>query len=336
MRTNENNWRRIRSVVFTVFVFNVLLANGHELNTADPVVHGKKGFHKSLPFTRKKDAKEGAINADDKAYRENFAGLQGNIKLVPALVMQLKEHAGNNPIDSSLDLYLLIGQSNMSGRGSMTSKYTSEGAANVLMLNKDNKWVPAKHPLHFDKPSIVGVGPGLSFGIEMSMRNSAHKIGLVPCAVGGTSIDKWKPDAYDSATKTHPYDDMMRRIEEAQKSGKFKGVIWLQGESDANPKKASVYLVKLEELIRRIRQVTNDPELPFVAGELGRFKVPFNVINLELKKLPGAVAYTSVASSKGLKDKGDKTHFDAASAEKYGKRFARKMKQLQRKLKRHR
>ncbi|MEO6844256.1 MAG: sialate O-acetylesterase, partial [Ginsengibacter sp.] len=72
-----------------------------------------------------------------------------------------------NTVDSSFDLYLLIGQSNMSGRGVVTEKFKEEGDPNVFMLTKENTWVPAKNPLHFDKPTIVGVGPGLSFGIAM-------------------------------------------------------------------------------------------------------------------------------------------------------------------------
>ncbi len=240
--------------------------------------------------------------------------------------------------DSLFDLYLLIGQSNMAGRGEITDKYKNAGRSDVLMLDKENHWVQARHPLHFDKPSAAGVGPGLSFGIEMAKKNhghsqnAVHKIGLIPCAVGGTSIDTWKPGGFDVATKTHPYDDMMVRLKEAQKYGVIKGVIWLQGESDSNPEKVKDYLIKLEELINRIRTVTYNPSLPFVAGELGRYKEQYQHINNELVKLPARVANTAVASSKGFTDKGDSVHFDSASAEKYGKRFAKEMKRLQKRI----
>lgn len=235
--------------------------------------------------------------------------------------------------DVSMDLYLLIGQSNMAGRGIITEQYKNEGNANVLMLDKENNWIPAKHPLHFDKPTVAGVGPGLSFGIEMAKKNHGIKIGLIPCAVGGTSIDVWQPGGFDKATNTHPYDDMLVRLKEAQKSGTLKGVIWLQGESDSSPEKAIGYLEKLRELIERIRKEAGDNSLPFVAGELGRYKEQYSNINDQLKQLPVNVNNTAVASSKGFTDKGDSTHFDAASAEKYGERFAKKMKGLQKKIK---
>ncbi len=231
-------------------------------------------------------------------------------------------------VDTSYDLYLLIGQSNMAGRGQITGKFKEEGSPKVFMLNKENEWIPAKHPLHFDKPTIVGVGPGLSFGIAMA-KKSSHNIGLIPCAVGGTSINTWQPGAYDSATRTHPYDDMLFRLREAQKSGALKGVIWLQGESDSSPEQAAGYLAKLEELISRIRAVANNNRLPFVAGELGRYRAQYQKINSIIDKLPETVSNTGFASSKGLTDKGDTTHFTSKSAEKMGTRMARKMKQLQ-------
>lgn len=237
-----------------------------------------------------------------------------------------------NQVDSSFDLYLLIGQSNMSGRGVITEKFKEEGNPDVFMLTKENTWVPAKNPLHFDKPKIAGVGPGLSFGIAMINANSKHKIGLIPSAVGGTSIDTWKPGGYDQHTKTHPYDDMLSRLKVALKSGVLKGVLWLQGEADTKPEKAADYMPKLVTLIKELRRTAGNPDLPFVAGQLGRYREEYQNINKVLKDLPGKISYTAVASSKGLMDKGDKTHFTSASQEKMGKRMAKKMKRLQKEI----
>ena len=80
----------------------------------------------------------------------------------------------------------------------------------ILMLTRDTVWLPAVDPLHFDKKE-AGVGPGRSFAEAMlSKTKSANiKIGLIPAAVGGTSITLWKTGAYDAVTKSHPYDDAM-------------------------------------------------------------------------------------------------------------------------------
>lgn len=200
------------------------------------------------------------------------------------------------------------------------------------MLNKDNKWVLAKHPLHFDQP-IAGVGPGLAFGIAMAKaaNDPKIKIGLIPCAVGGTPIEHWLPGAYDASTKTHPYDDAVLRIKIAMQYGVIKGIIWHQGEANKTPEKVKLYLAQLKELIERFRALVNNPQLPFIAGELGRFRPEFSGINNVLTKLPAMVPYTAVATAEGLAHRGDTVHFDSPSADELGKRYAKKMLQVQKK-----
>src|SRR6478735_9988266 len=74
--------------------------------------------------------------------------------------------------DSSFHLYILVGQSNMAGRGEITASYRDLQYDNIFMLNKAGEWVPARHPLHFDKPAIAGVGPGFAFAKAMADSDS--------------------------------------------------------------------------------------------------------------------------------------------------------------------
>lgn len=231
----------------------------------------------------------------------------------------------------SAQIFLLMGQSNMAGRGVITDEFKNLENSRVLMLNAKSEWVSAKHPIHFDKPKVAGVGPGLSFGMAMAKAYPKDTIYLVPCAVGGTSITKWEPGAFDKATNTHPYDDALLRIKEAMKKGKIKGAIWLQGESDSNPMAAATYLSKLTQLIERVRATTNNPKLPFVVGELGTFRENYKLINKELNKLPSSFPFTRVVTSENLTHKGDTTHFDGASATLYGERFAKGVLKLMKK-----
>jgi hypothetical protein len=231
--------------------------------------------------------------------------------------------------DPNFDLYILIGQSNMAGRGTITEAMKTEGNDSLFSMNRQGQWVIARHPLHFDKPAVVGVGPGLTFGMEMIKVSPGKRIGLIPCAVGGSPIEHWLPGAYDSATGTHPYDDAVERILAAMQSGVIRGVCWHQGESNSQPGKAVQYLDQLTVLIKRIRELTGNPKLPFVAGELGRFVKTADNINQQLALLPKLVSMTAVVYSEGLVDKGDQLHFDAASANELGKRFAVKMQALQ-------
>lgn len=233
--------------------------------------------------------------------------------------------------DKNTHIYILMGQSNMAGRGKITEDYKNQQHDRVIMLNKENEWVQAKHPLHFDKPKAAGVGPGLTFGISMAEAYPGVTIGLVPCAVGGTSIRKWVPGGYDSVTVTHPYDDALLRIKAAMKKGEIKGIIWHQGEGDSGAKSSQTYVDKLAELIERVRKEIGNPKLPFVVGELATYRSNYQYINKELPKLPAKVPYTTIVSSEGLWHKGDGTHFDSPSASEYGRRFADGMLQLQNK-----
>lgn len=233
-------------------------------------------------------------------------------------------YAQRETADSSFHLYLLIGQSNMAGRGQIDeeSKQVDE---NIFVLDSQNHWKPATDPLHFDK-SVAGVGPGLSFA--KNMLNTKIKVGLIPCAWGGSPIKVWQPgEKYFAAL---PYDDALVRVKIAMQTGVLKGILWHQGESDNDSAKALVYLKKLQTLVNRFRTDLQIPDLPFVAGEIGYFnKVDF--INKEIDKLPQVVANTAVVSAEGLVDKGDKLHFNTSSAREMGKRYAAAMFKLQRK-----
>lgn len=237
-------------------------------------------------------------------------------------VMQL--HAQNNTVDSNFHLYLLIGQSNMAGRGFVDAE-SKEINPRIVMLDSLNNWVSATDPVHFDKPAMVGVGPAIGFAKEMLQSNSNIKIGLIPCASGGSPIKAWEPGA--TYLNAHPYDDAIKRTTIAMQRGVLKGILWHQGESDNDSAKAPLYINKLQQLVNRLRDDLHQPQLPFVAGEIGYFnKVDF--INKEINKLPQQVHATAVVSAKELTDKGDKLHFSTAAARELGRRYAVAMQQL--------
>ena len=234
--------------------------------------------------------------------------------------------------NKNFHLYILIGQSNMAGRGPLTDSFAAIQHPRVEMFTKSLEWKTAKHPLHFDKPSVAAVGPGLSFGIEMAKAKRKIKIGLVPCAVGGTSIAKWQQGAYDDATNTHPYDDAEIRIKEAMKYGVIKGIIWHQGESNSSASGIENYPKQLQELIARVRDLIDNQKTPLVIGELGQYKENYRNFNVMLAEIPKLIPYSVIAGSFELIDKGDGTHFDSASANEFGKRYASKMLEMQSKM----
>ncbi|MCX7824086.1 MAG: sialate O-acetylesterase [Verrucomicrobiae bacterium] len=237
----------------------------------------------------------------------------------------------NLPPKEKFHLFLLIGQSNMAGRGVIGEKDRTPHPR-VLMLNKAGEWTPAVEPLHFDKPA-AGTGLGKTFGVLIAEATPGIVVGLIPCAVGGSPIDSWRPGEFYPPTKSHPWDDAIRRAKLALKAGVLKGILWHQGESDSTEKLAPSYEAKLHDLIARLRRELDAPEVPFIAGQMGQFPDrPWDDAHRRVDKahrdLPAKVPRTAFVSSAGLKHRGDKVHFDSDSYRELGRRYAEAFKRL--------
>ncbi len=229
------------------------------------------------------------------------------------------------PPKTSFHLFLLVGQSNMAGRGKLDAE-AKQAHPRVLMLDKDRVWAPALDPLHFDKPRIVGVGPGRAFGNAVAERDSEIVVGLIPCAVGGSPIATWESGVFYEPTKSHPWDDTIKRAQRALNDGTLKGILWHQGESDSKPGLAEVYEAKLHDLTRRLRSELGAGDVPFIVGQLGNFKErPWNAskrrVDQAHRNLPLHVAKAGFVSAENLTHKGDEVHFDTRSARELGRRF---------------
>jgi hypothetical protein len=239
------------------------------------------------------------------------------------------------PSKERFHLFLLVGQSNMAGRGIVTPDDKTPNPR-VLTLNRAGEWEPAVDPIHFDKPAAVGVGLGRTFGIAIAEATPGVTIGLIPCAVGGSPIDAWQPGVFYPPTKSHPWDDALRRAKLALQFGTLKGILWHQGESDSNAALAPTYEAKLHDVIARLRTELRAPNAPFLAGQLGRFSdSPWSEFKQRIdevhRSLPRKIPHTAFVSSEGLKHKGDKVHFDADSYRELGRRYAKAYLELARK-----
>jgi arylsulfatase A-like enzyme len=229
----------------------------------------------------------------------------------------------------NLQIYVLMGQSNMAGRG-LLEKTREPLHPKILMLTKEERWEPASEPLHFDK-SIAGAGLGASFALRMAAAEPQAMIGLVPCAVGGTPLSRWQKGA-------DLYEQALKRIRAAQKAGIVRGVLWHQGENDAlDLQQAESYGRRLAEMVNDLRQDTGNSQLPFVAGTLGDFLSDdaagnpshWRTVNAQLLLLPGLTSRTAIVDASGLKPKSDGVHFDTPSLRTLGERYATAMLKLQ-------
>jgi hypothetical protein len=166
----------------------------------------------------------------------------------------------------------------------------------------------------------------------MADSSRGRTIGLIPCAVGGTPLERWMKggDLYEQALK---------RARLAMKNGVLKGILWHQGEADSGSEEnARSYAKRLAQMIQDLRADLGAGDVPFVAGKLGEYLSTTNkdgspsywpLVNQQIDSVPAKVPHTAVVESSGLKNKGDGVHFDTPSLREFGERYAKAMKELQ-------
>ncbi|MGO3389370.1 MAG: sialate O-acetylesterase, partial [Latilactobacillus sakei] len=86
---------------------------------------------------------------------------------------------------------LLVGQSNMAGRG-FIQDVPGLRHERVKML-RNGRWQMMAEPIHFDR-EVAGVGPAASFAAAWVQAHPDEELGLIPCAEGGSTIDEWASD----------------------------------------------------------------------------------------------------------------------------------------------
>lgn len=240
------------------------------------------------------------------------------------------------PPKEKLQIYLLMGQSNMAGRGVVEDEDKTPHPR-VFVFTRSNQWKLATEPVNAGEPhKNPGVGPGLAFGKALADANPKIAIGLVPCAVGGTPLSRWVRGA-------DLYSNAVARAKAASEFGTISGIIWHQGESDSAAKtNAETYGERLAKMIGDIRADLKSPRLPFVVGQIGEFlynregnPLPFaRDLNETLLNLPKKVRYTACVLSKGLADKGDQLHFSSEAQRELGKRYAKEIMKLETRIRR--
>jgi len=219
------------------------------------------------------------------------------------------------------DVYLLIGQSNMAGRGNLADD-APISAERIEKLDKTDRWAVATEPLHFDKPS-AGAGLGMSFARVMADHDRAVTIGLVPCAVGGSALNEWMPGA-------RLYVEAMRRAKIAQKDGAIKAILWHQGESDADRGKLEAsYNERLAKMVNAMRRELglDAKRVPFVFGSIGEFMhAPYYEGNCSLNKVMrnavDLIPNSTWVEAGDLTCCSDMIHFNTRSVRTLGERYA--------------
>lgn len=241
---------------------------------------------------------------------------------------------------SDYDVYLMIGQSNMAGRGEMTDS-DKDIIPGVYILDDKDSIVPASAPLNIystvrKKKKMQGVNPSMSFCKIVSEKTS-RKILLVVNARGGTTIEQWMKnyngserfnarigDDPEKDGKAIPslYEEAVRRTRIAMQYGQLKGILWHQGEGNSDEYASKQYLSQLSRFVMDLRNDLNAPGVPFVAGEIYEGYRNAKNFNRQIRKISRKIDNAYCVSSKGCTSNPDHLHFSRDGQILLGKRYA--------------
>ncbi|MEE9404806.1 MAG: AAA family ATPase [Algisphaera sp.] len=171
-----------------------------------------------------------------------------------------------------IDVYLLAGQSNITGHGSADQVPDALVAAHPTALlyhapldgpDDERSLRPASRTWAPLAPGFGrmprGFGPELSLGHDLA-EASPSPIAIIKCEQPGTSLfADWRPEELDDTTTlaTRCLDDAALAIEQLFEDGfdpRFAGFVWYQGESDTDDAnhEPDRYAAQLRALLERI------------------------------------------------------------------------------------
>lgn len=233
------------------------------------------------------------------------------------------------------DVYLMIGQSNMAGRGEFVARDTVQPLEGVWLLDSAGNEERALPPLN--KYSTIrkdiklqGYNPAINFS-ELIHRRTGRKILLVVNARGGSAIGHWMP-----SDKHRFHDEAIRRTREALAYGDLKGIVWHQGETDIQ-KFTPDYVGKFDTMITALRDSLGQGDVPVVVGQVGQWGwAPAEDIRAFNDSVVPAIARRvkncSFVNSDGLarryKDNERDPHFGRKAQIELGRRYADAMTEL--------
>lgn len=215
---------------------------------------------------------------------------------------------------------LMIGQSNMAGRG-FINEVPMICNERILML-RNAGWQMMAEPINYDRPN-AGIGLAGSFAAMCCMEHEGEQIGLIPCAEGGSSLDDWAVDK-------NLFKNAVIQAGFAMQDSELIGILWHQGESDSYGGGYQTYYKKLQVIIESLRKELNAFEVPLIIGGLGDFLgkngfglncTEYELVNEQLLKFAREQENSCFVTAEGLTPNPDGIHMDAVSQRRFGVRY---------------
>ncbi len=214
---------------------------------------------------------------------------------------------------------LIIGQSNMGGRG--FANEVEPIVNDKLMVLRNGRWRKMYVPVNPDRVTS-GINLVESFA-DLYAKEKDVEVGIIPCADGGSSLDQW-------AVGGLLFDHACYMAELAQRTSTIVAVLWHQGESDCTEDLYPLYEKKLLKIIDAFRERLQLHDVPFLLGGLGDFLADceiaasfknYPLVNDALQRIASKRERVGFVPATGLGSNADKLHFSAAALREFGERY---------------
>lgn len=224
---------------------------------------------------------------------------------------------------------MIIGQSNMAGRGSLSEASPLKNEDKRLKVLRNGRWQNIFRPVNPDR-SFSGTCLAESFARAYADEHEGVNVGIIPCADGGTKIDQWEKGSL-------LFENALFNAKQAMRTSELVAILWHQGESDCADELCGAYYDKLCTMMKALRDELDAHNIPLVVGELGYYLINSQIagaenyprINEALHRFADNTPLCACVSAEGLEPKDDNLHFNAASLDVFGLRYYEAFKSLE-------
>lgn len=233
-------------------------------------------------------------------------------------------HDGIHMNENMVGSVLMLGQSNMAGRGDLGQVKPIRNP--LCYMLRMGRWQPMCEPVNPDRGIFEGrFRSGVSLAASFADEYAKHfecPVGLIPCADGGTYLSQWMPGEL-------LYDHAVMQTKLALRTSQLKAILWHQGESDClSDETVAAYRENFLKMIFNLRKDLGAENVPVILGELPRqmganWKTEGREQQLNgiLRELSREVPHCAITSSESLTMKPDGAHFDSSACREFGKRY---------------
>ena len=218
--------------------------------------------------------------------------------------------------------FLLIGQSNMAGRGFLSEAAPLDTKGGRIKVLRNGRFLEMFRPVSCDR-SFAGSSLAEDFAAAYADAHPDVDVGLIPCADGGTSLTQWEAGGI-------LFDNAVNCAKLAMRTSTLVGILWHQGEGDCPPADFPLYRTRFTAILRALRAELGAEELPVLLGGLGDFLAEcrfdenlknYPHINRALQEVAASEPNVAYVPAEGLASNPDNLHFSAAALREFGLRY---------------